>query len=31
LNFMPLESADPFGGLIITDWYVNPEKTDERF
>jgi hypothetical protein len=31
LNFMPLASADPFGGLIVTDWYVNPEKTDERF
>lgn len=31
LNFMPLASADPYGGLIVTDWYVNPEKTDERF
>jgi len=31
LAFMPLASADPFGGVIITDWYVNPEKTDERF
>jgi len=31
LAFMPLASADPFGGTIITDWYVNPEKTDERF
>jgi hypothetical protein len=30
LAFMPLASADPFGGLIITDWYVNPEKPDER-
>jgi len=28
---MPLASADPFGGLIITDWYTNPEKPDERF
>ncbi len=31
LAFMPLASADPFGGTVITDWYVNPEKTDERF
>jgi hypothetical protein len=31
LAFMPLSSADPYGGVVITDWYVNPEKTDERF
>src|SRR5882757_2649404 len=31
LSFMPLASADPYGGVIITDWYVNPEKPDERF
>jgi len=31
LAFMPLASADPFGGVINTDWYVNPEKPDERF
>lgn len=31
ISFMPLASADPFGGVIITDWYTNPEKTDERF
>ena len=31
LSFMPLVSADPYGGVIITDWYINPEKTDERF
>lgn len=31
LAFMPLSSADPFGGVIITDWYANPEKPDERF
>ena len=28
---MPLASADPYGGVIITDWYANPEKPDERF
>jgi len=31
LAFMPLAEADPYGGVILTDWYVNPEKTDERF
>ena len=31
LAFMPLASADPYGGVIITDWYINPEKPDERF
>jgi hypothetical protein len=31
LSFMPLSSADPYGGVIITDWYTNPEKPDERF
>lgn len=31
LSFMPLQSADPYGGIIVTDWYVNPEKPDERF
>src|SRR5512145_1249877 len=31
LSFMPLQSADPYGGVIITDWYINPEKPDERF
>lgn len=31
LSFMPLASADPFGGVIITDWY-SPAQTDaERF
>ncbi len=25
LAFMPLQSADPFGGVIITDWYSAPE------
>ena len=31
LAFMPLASADPFGGVIITDWYTPPETPDERF
>lgn len=29
--FMPLSSADPFGGVIITDWYQPPESQNERF
>jgi hypothetical protein len=31
LDFIPLVSADPFGGLIITDWYQPAEAPDERF
>lgn len=31
MAFMPLASADPFGGVIITDWYSPPETPDERF
>jgi hypothetical protein len=31
ISFMPLASADPFGGVIITDWYSPPETQDERF
>jgi len=31
ISFMPLTSADPWGGVIISDWYANPQKPDERF
>ena len=31
LSFMPLASADPFGGTIITDWYSPPAANGERF
>ncbi len=31
LAFMPLSSADPFGGVIITDWYQPPAGSGERF
>ena len=31
LSFMPLASADPFGGVIITDWYEPPAGQGERF
>lgn len=31
VSFMPLANADPFGGTILTDWYMpNPDST-ERF
>lgn len=31
ISFMPLASADPFGGVIITDWYSPPQSQNERF
>lgn len=31
ISFMPLSSADPFGGVIITDWYSPPEAPQERY
>ncbi len=31
LSFLPLTSADPFGGVILTDWYEDPEAKGERF
>ena len=31
VSFMPLASADPFGGVIITDWYTDPATPDERY
>ena len=31
ISFMPVASADPFGGVILTDWYENPDKPGERF
>ena len=27
---MPMASADPFGGTIITDWYADPKASGER-
>jgi hypothetical protein len=31
IAFMPLSQADPFGGVIITDWYSPPEAPKERY
>ncbi|WP_126174213.1 DUF3576 domain-containing protein [Altericroceibacterium xinjiangense] len=30
LSFMPLTQADSQGGVIVTDWYVNPQNPGER-
>ena len=30
VSYMPLASADPFGGVIITDWHSPPEVATER-
>lgn len=30
LSFLPITSADPFGGVIITDWYTPPDAPSER-
>ncbi len=31
VSVWPISSADPFGGVIITDWYSLPEAPGERF
>lgn len=31
VSFLPLASADAFGGVIITDWYSPANAPDERF
>ena len=31
LDFMPLEQVDPFGGVIVTDYYASSEAPTERF
>jgi hypothetical protein len=30
LSFMPLLQADSAGGVIVTDWYSNPDNPNER-
>ncbi len=30
ITFMPINSADPYGGVIVTDWYSPPETPQER-
>ena len=31
VSFMPLASADPFGGTILTDWYTPDPEKGERY
>lgn len=30
ISFMPLQSADAVGGVVITDWYQDPQAPGER-
>ena len=30
LSFMPLLQTDSNGGVIVTDWYINPKSPSER-
>jgi len=30
IDFMPLSSANPFAGIIITDWYTGQNNPNER-
>lgn len=31
MAFMPLATADPWGGVINYDWYIDPANPNERF
>jgi hypothetical protein len=31
LSFMPFASADPFGGVVLTDWYEDPKTPGTRY
>ena len=31
VSIWPISSADPFGGVILTDWYSPPKAPKERF
>jgi hypothetical protein len=30
ISFLPIASADPVGGVIITDWYTDPSSKGEK-
>ncbi|MBV7257715.1 DUF3576 domain-containing protein [Pacificimonas sp. WHA3] len=30
LSFMPMAQVDSTGGVIVTDWYTNPQVSEER-
>lgn len=31
LSFMPLSTVDPFGGVVLTDWYEDPKTPGTRY
>ena len=31
ISFLPISSADPFGGVVLTDWYAPPKAPMERY
>ena len=31
VSFMPISQADPFGGVIITDWYADSTDSTQRY
>lgn len=31
VSFMPVASADPFGGVVLTDWYQPDPDVEERY
>ncbi|MEM7072409.1 MAG: DUF3576 domain-containing protein, partial [Pseudomonadota bacterium] len=31
ISFLPLDQADPFGGVITTDWYRSNDASEERY
>jgi hypothetical protein len=31
LSFLPITTADPFGGTVLTDWYEDPAVPGERY
>ncbi len=30
LSFVPLKHVDPFGGVILSEWYISPNQPNER-
>lgn len=30
ISFMPLAEADPYGGIIMTEWYISPNNPKQR-
>ncbi len=30
ISFMPLKHTDPISGIILTEWYINPDNKNEK-